>query len=153
MFDMLTSPYTHPLKRLLWMRMKAGARAVWETIVGNPVSFTARNAPLKQLSVAFSPKQDLHGYDSPWPAGGGKNLLRCSASSETVSGVTFTVNADGSVKANGTATALIAFSVGGYTADDDVSVIYNGVTGGSLSTYSINTKIGSSYTGDVCNGD
>ena len=45
------------------------------TITGNPVSFTARNAPLKQLKVAFSPKQDLHGYDSPWPAGGGKNLL------------------------------------------------------------------------------
>ena len=74
MFDMLTSPYTHPLKKLIWMRMKAGARAVWETISGNPVSFTARNAPLKQLKVAFSPVQDLHGYDSPWPAGGGKNL-------------------------------------------------------------------------------
>jgi len=27
------------------------------------------------LSVALKPIQDLHGYDSPWPAGGGKNLL------------------------------------------------------------------------------
>jgi len=77
MFDMLTSPYTHPLKKLIWMRMKASARAVYDTITGNPVSFTAYSEPwpLKQLSVAFSPVQDLHGYDSPWPAGGGKNLL------------------------------------------------------------------------------
>ena len=75
MFDMLTSPYTHPLKKLIWMRMKASARAVYDTITGNPVTFSALAAPLKQLSVAFSPVQDLHGYDSPWPAGGGANLL------------------------------------------------------------------------------
>ena len=43
------------------------------TVTGNPVSFTAKAAPLRQLEVAFSPVQDLHGYDSPWPAGGGKN--------------------------------------------------------------------------------
>lgn len=27
------------------------------------------------VSVQIEPVQDLHGYDSPWPAGGGKNLL------------------------------------------------------------------------------
>lgn len=75
MFDMLTSPYTHPLKRLIWMRLKAGARAVWETITGNPITFTAKSAPLKQLQVSFGPVQDLHGYENPWPAGGGKNKI------------------------------------------------------------------------------
>ena len=43
------------------------------TISGNPVSFTAKAAPLRKLEVAFSPVQSLNGYDSPWPAGGGTN--------------------------------------------------------------------------------
>ena len=33
------------------------------------------DAPLKSCIVRVEPVQDLHGYDSPWPAGGGKNLL------------------------------------------------------------------------------
>ena len=65
------------------------------TIVGNPVSFTAKAAPLRQLSVAFSPVQDLHGYDSPWPAGGGKNILPPvllnNAPSITANGVTISI--------------------------------------------------------------
>ena len=32
---------------------------------------TAR--PVDDLKVQIEPVQDLHGYDSPWPAGGGKN--------------------------------------------------------------------------------
>lgn len=31
-------------------------------------------APVKKIEIPFGPKQDLHGYDNPWPAGGGKNL-------------------------------------------------------------------------------
>ena len=51
-----------------------GPAPEYETVTGNPVSFNTVTAwPLKQLSVAFSPKLDLHGYDSPWPAGGGAN--------------------------------------------------------------------------------
>ena len=30
--------------------------------------------PVDALSVGIEPIQDLHGYDAPWPAGGGKNL-------------------------------------------------------------------------------
>ena len=44
------------------------------TVTGNPASFEASgNGKLLSLSVPFSPIQDLHGYSSPWPAGGGKN--------------------------------------------------------------------------------
>ena len=40
---------------------------VYSTVSGNPVMFTAIHPDLlKQLKVAFSPVQDLHGYDSPW---------------------------------------------------------------------------------------
>ena len=31
--------------------------------------------PVRDLNVQMEPIQDLHGYDHPWPAGGGKNKL------------------------------------------------------------------------------
>ena len=51
---------------------------------GSIASFTdgADNVPVKDLTVAVEPVQDLHGYNNPWPAGGGVNLLdpaKCSA--------------------------------------------------------------------------
>ena len=48
-----------------------------DTASGTVASFTdgADNVPLKSLVVGINPIQDLHGYDSPWPAGGGKNLF------------------------------------------------------------------------------
>ena len=50
------------------------------TVTGNPASFEASgNGKLLSLSVPFSPIQDLHGYSSPWPAGGGKNLFNADA--------------------------------------------------------------------------
>ena len=48
----------------------------YKTASGPIVSISdAVAAPLRALSLAIDPVQDLHGYDSPWPAGGGKNLL------------------------------------------------------------------------------
>lgn len=38
----------------------------------------AKPKPAKSLIVGMEPIQDLHGYDSPWPAGGGKNLFNPS---------------------------------------------------------------------------
>lgn len=35
----------------------------------------ADDFPMKSLKVAIDPVQDLHGYEKPWPAGGGKNLF------------------------------------------------------------------------------
>lgn len=35
----------------------------------------AAAAPVDALTVWIEPVQDLHGYDSPWPAGGGKNKI------------------------------------------------------------------------------
>lgn len=34
----------------------------------------ADNVPVVSLTADIDPVQDLHGYESPWPAGGGKNL-------------------------------------------------------------------------------
>jgi len=79
-----------------------------DTAEGAVASFTDGAAmPVKSMVVGVEPVQDLHGYDSPWPAGGGPNLLssdNISRLSQTVYGVTYTVQADGSVKATGTVT-------------------------------------------------
>lgn len=57
------------------LNTKAGA--IIGTASGNIVSITdgGDNLPVKELVVGIEPVQDLHGYDSPWPAGSGKNLL------------------------------------------------------------------------------
>ena len=46
------------------------------------LDFDPEDEELGALSVSVNPAQDLNGYDSPWPAGGGVNLLdpaKCSA--------------------------------------------------------------------------
>lgn len=61
------------------------------------VSFeTKRAKKLKSLSISLSPIQDLHGYDNPWPAGGGKNLFDKST---VVEGLL--ERNDGSISTNG----------------------------------------------------
>ena len=42
----------------------------------------AEDALVKSLVVSIEPVQDLHGYDHPWPAGGGKN--KCLLDAETI---------------------------------------------------------------------
>ena len=88
----------------------------------------ANNIPIKRLTVNVKPIQDLHGYDSPWPAGGGKNLipttleqLKAANTSGTwadnvysINDLTFTVNADGTITVNGTSSAAVYFNFRRY---------------------------------------
>ena len=50
-----------PMKRLIWLRgSPLGGSAAYETVTGAIVNFTAmRAAPLRQLSIAFSPVQGV----------------------------------------------------------------------------------------------
>lgn len=61
--------------------------------------------PLKSLNVDIEPVQDLHGYENPWPGGGGKNLFDNQFSDRTINGLTWVLNSDGTITVNGTATA------------------------------------------------
>ncbi|MBQ5757790.1 MAG: hypothetical protein IIV93_04665, partial [Clostridia bacterium] len=77
------------------------APVILNSASGSIASFSDGSAsPVTALSVAIDPVQDLHGYDNPWPAGGGKNLLKPPSSGATINGVTFTVNSDGTITAN-----------------------------------------------------
>ncbi len=115
------------------------------SVSGDIVSFDngAGGIPVEDLEIEVSATQDLNGYDHPWSGGAGKNLLACTATTSTISGVTFTVNADGTVIANGTATADVTFNTSSTAGVKEnllpylgKSVICNGCpSGGSTDTY------------------
>ena len=77
---------------------------------GNPIEIeTLTERDIKKLAVDISPIQDLHGYDHPWPAGGGVNVLDFAqyfTEGETVTqnGITATFS-NGYLKVTGTNTS------------------------------------------------
>ena len=87
--------------------------------------YTVNKAPIKHLRVYFSPKQAGSGTASPEnirPIDGwnsinllysGKNLVKNTNISRTTNGITFTINTDGSVHVQGTATANTWWSYAG----------------------------------------
>lgn len=90
------------------------------TVEGNPLNFTTLSAQKAvETVISLEPIQDLHGYDHPWPAGGGKNKLPMtvdgikaanttgtwSGNVYTANGITWELQPDGTVIVNGTATA------------------------------------------------
>lgn len=76
-----------------------------------------------------------YGYKVPVTVEG-KNLLQNAGSSRTITGVTFTVNDDGSVTCNGQATANTFFTIGSYYSQS--TVIINGCPkNGASATYSL----------------
>jgi hypothetical protein len=103
------------------------------TVSGNPVSIDNPSGltALTGLNVDIEPVQDLNGYDHPWVGGAGKNKLPNpygDGASKTTNGITYTVNADGSVTANGTATANNVF----YLVSASASALANkGIASGT----------------------
>ena len=115
---------------------------------------------LLDLQVGIEPVQNLNGYDYPWAGGGGKNKLNVTNATQTINDVTYTVNSDGSVKANGTATANSVFYLNtAFEITDSQEYIFSGCTGGAAATYrmeayyrnSSNTSLGTvvNYSGDT----
>ena len=128
------------------------ADAIERTTSGSLVHLTDAGAyPVDSLSVGIDPVQDLHGYDAPWPAGGGKNLLPItlvglkswntqgtwSNNVYTLNDVTFTIstNTEGYVTKivlNGTASAGAPLVITETTTHNDwLGCIMNGAPSGS----------------------
>lgn len=121
---------------------------------GSIASFSdgADNLPMKSVVASIVPVQDLHGQKSPYPAGGGKNLLQITATTDTRNGVTFTVNNDGSVTITGATTSNNADFVLNSAFSSSASTILNGCpSGGSSSKYMINATGGYSDIGSGVN--
>lgn len=85
------------------------------TYTGNPASFVALDGDqITSLQIPLRFSQNLHGYDHPWPGGGGVNKLPITewfqaGYTVTANGVTMTVNSDGSITLSGTASAQADF--------------------------------------------
>lgn len=60
------------------------------------------NSLVKSLKSDINPVQDLHGYSKPWSAGAGKNKLMPTEVTQTINGITFSVDNEGVVRTSGT---------------------------------------------------
>lgn len=125
------------------------------TVTGNPLNFSTRSAQKTNKTViSLEPIQDLHGYDHPWPAGGGKNILPMiideikavntkgtwNGNVYTYNGITYTFifDADGNIlgiNASGTTAGSASFFGVKFDIADNISIVGNGCpNGGSVST-------------------
>ena len=95
--------------------LDAKADVIISSASGSIASFSDGSAsPVTALSVSIEPVQDLHGYDNPWPAGGGKNILVGKTLSETVRAIDFSFTSDDVLTFSGTnssASAMAYFNI------------------------------------------
>lgn len=122
-------PPDAPYDRLeLWLKAIYNNADLTTEFSGTEIEFWSNvEKAIESLVVDIEPYQDLHGYDHPWPGGGGKNLLPMgidmiknsntvgvwSGNSYTRFGVTFDCEVENGVVvrivANGTSTDIEAF--------------------------------------------
>lgn len=103
----------------------ANSVSVEYTVTGNPITLSAFPTEA-DVSMTIAPTQSLNGYDKPWAGGAGKNKFNITAVSGEQTGVTFTVNNDGTVSLSGTATANIWYHIGYFTPESGVGYVING---------------------------
>ena len=130
----------------IYNSLNTKADVIERTVSGDIITITdgGDNLPVKELVVDIEPVQDLHGYDYPWPAGGGKNLLdytlgysgvghnspvgtvitmTVSSQQPTVNGNTVTINIPSNWGTIAWKTGLL--NAGTYTVNIDVSQTSN----------------------------
>lgn len=107
MFDLFFPKHWSTLKKLIWLKAAALSSAVQKTVTAAIVHIKdALAGPAQQVTVAIDPVQDLHGYDNPWPAGGGVNIMPTLTPGTFTSGsLTAVVGADGKITVTGTKSA------------------------------------------------
>ena len=136
-----TSDLNKPVSTAQQAAIEAATKALYDVKSAGPAAIVsihdAEAIPLKSLVAQITPVQDLHGYDNPWPAGGGKNKLAMTldwikaanggtwtGNSVVLNGVTFTVVTD----AGGNVTAITASG----TAGPSNAILYVGEMASAL---------------------
>lgn len=109
------------------------------SIYGNPVTLGPRWMTVQKVSIL--PYQNLHGYDHPWPAGGGKNILPKGVTSEH-NGIIYIVQDNGEVIITGTASSTSFWAVK-FTIPAGTYIINGCPSGGGTSTYRIDVRYSS----------
>ena len=117
-----------------------------QTVEGKRINVEAKNRKIVDISLNGESQQATRS---------GKNLLENIKKSQTINGLTFTVNEDGTVIVNGTATAQTAFIVNSFLVLPVGKYIFSGCpTSGTTQTYfvQIRRRNPDSYINDVGQG-
>lgn len=88
----------------------------------------------KQLTEDKAEQADVNDIVNVY---GAKNLLPNTFVAQTVNGITFTANSDGSITANGTATALTSLAISENIALNGDYILNGCPSGGGATTYSL----------------
>jgi len=131
-----------------------GVEVTSEAVTGGEVESggtfeSLTEADVTELTVGIEPVQDLNGYDKPWVGGAGKNKLNNTQTTTTYNGVTFTVNSDGTVTANGTASGDASFIIRVDTSSVYGDFYFNALYGYTSDT-SYNAYMWDTTTGARC---
>lgn len=144
----------------------ASVAALEASASGNPIVVNAQSVAAKELSVELEVEQNLHGYDYPWAAGAGKNILPFTVdqikavntagtwtdNTYEYNGVTYTLLVDSDnniigVKAVGTASpAYSDLDTPFFTIPSGDYILSGCPSGGSVATYHLRLGKGSSDT-------
>lgn len=151
---------------IMQVGMSSFSPPIVPSATGNVIPITdSSDRPLVDLTVFGNTTQngtptpenpiDLDSVVNPVVRITGKNLVENTATTQTVNGVTFTVNSDGTITASGTATALasvavnanVPLAIGNYIVSDGVGDYTNFFTqvivtkkDGTQSYYATGTK-------------
>ena len=140
MFDFGFLPKGIVLKKLIWLKASGIVGAAYQTFTGAIARFLSPSSkPVKSIVCNIEPVQDLHGYDNPWPAGGGKNKFQITQTAGTVGDVTFAVETDNSgnvtgLKASGSISANANITVATAVISEAGNYKFSGLSTGSAST-------------------
>ena len=101
------------------------APVITDTATGAIASFPdgSDGLPLKYLVASIEPVQDLHGYDSPWPGGGGKNKWSLGDITENASGTPFELPAGTYTFSCTPSVSTALFAVRFFYADDTSKLV------------------------------
>lgn len=128
------------------------------------VSFSTE-CDINKIVVDIEPVQDLHGYDNPWPAGGGKNLLPLTLANlktinttgtwtnnkYVINGISYQVLQDESgnvtgIKVSGTASARADFMLAsGMSFADGNYMVSSGTATSSIQTSYMQITVSGTY--------
>ena len=106
-FDYYTDKYAHKdyAEHTEHFKANSDSQYVYKEASGSVIEIAdGAGDYAKQVQIGIEPVQDLHGFASPWVGGAGKNLIPVGTlSSLGGTGLTATLNDDGTVKITGTA--------------------------------------------------
>lgn len=113
------------LKRLLFIAATNGKSLIEKTATGNPAIVSTTVA--KALRSLVIPIESDSGIDGLTIYHAGRNLFKTTATSKEVAGVTYTVNADGTITVSGTASGYSDLAIGECVLPPSGNVIVSGI--------------------------